>query len=797
MAEVTQDTSGGSTDGSTGYGDPSFPGRIGRTFAGSEGWWPVRAEAPAGAPNVVVILVDDLGFADLGCYGSEIPTPNIDALAERGLRFTDFHATPMCSPSRAALLTGVDHHRAGVGTVAHLDPGMPGYASELRPDVATLAEVLGAAGWATFALGKWHLTKDSDCSDAGPRHSWPTHRGFDRFYGFLDAFTNLHHPHRLTEDDHQVVVDRYPDDYYFTDDVTDRAIAMIRERKASNPRQPFFCYLAHAAVHAPLHARAVDIERHRGRYAAGWDALRAERFARQVELGIFEPGTALPPRNHEEGDDVRPWDELSAEEQRLFARHMEVYAAMVEAVDTATGRLVAALDELGELEDTIIVFTSDNGASREGEVAGTSAYYVHLLQGDDVAADLERLDDLGGPRTTPHYPRGWAMASGTPFRLYKINTHAGGHSVPFIVHWPRGLEGVQDLGGFRRPWTYITDLAPTLLELCGVGHPSADGAPVVPPDGTSFAPVLTDPAARHGHTEQHMEMNGNRGYYRDGWEAVTRHRPLTPFEGERWELYHLAEDRTETADLAEAHPDRVAELTAAWERAARSGQVYPLDEGAQVKYLVRPERSAVYAEPVRIVGGTPTLERWRSVQLVWFRSCHIAIEVELAGPGGGTGPDAPAGEGTTTTDQGVLVAHGDQGGGYVLYVLDGHLHFAHNGGRGPMHHLDAGPVAPGGHVVAVDLHAPGGWRWDALVSVDGTARGRLDGLPQLFGMAPFEGIDVGIDRRSPVSWELFERFGPFPFTGRLHAVTYTPGEPAPDAPERLLPAMREAGLKYE
>ncbi len=272
-----------------------FEGRVGRTFAGSDGWWPPRAEPPTGAPNVVVILADDLGFADLGCYGSEIATPNLDALAAAGLRYTNFHATPMCSPTRASLLTGVNHHLAGFGTVAHSDAGFPGYAMELPATTATLPEILRSHGYATFMVGKWHLAKDSDISAAGPQHSWPCQRGFDRFYGFLDAFTNLHQPHRLTEDNHQVEVDAYPDDFYLTDALTDRAVSMIRESKASNPDKPFFLYFAHGAVHAPLHAKAADIERYRGAYDEGWDVLRQRRYARQLELGVLAAERRWPP----------------------------------------------------------------------------------------------------------------------------------------------------------------------------------------------------------------------------------------------------------------------------------------------------------------------------------------------------------------------------------------------------------------------------------------------------------------------------------------------------------------------
>lgn len=761
---------------------PGFPGRVGRTFAGSEGWWPPRAEAPDGAPNVVVVLVDDLGYSDVGCYGGEIATPHVDRLAADGLRYTDFHSTPMCSPTRAGLLTGVNHHRAGVGTVAHLDPGFPGYAEELDQRAATMAEVLRANGYATFMVGKWHLSKDSDLSDAGPRDSWPCQRGFDRYYGVLGPFTNLHQPNVLTEDNHHLQVDEYPEGYFFTDDITDRAISMIRERKASRPDQPFFLYLSHGAVHAPLHAKEPDIEAQRGRYEAGWDAVRQARYERQVASGLLPEGTRLAPRNAEEGDDVRPWDELSEDEQRLFARHMEVYAAMVGNVDENLGRLMDALDELGERENTIVVFTSDNGASREGEACGTSAYYVHLLQGDDVEADLARIDELGGPTTTPHYPRGWAMVGNTPFRLYKINTHAGGHTVPFVVSWPAGFDrlGVADRGGLRRQWTHVNDVLPTLLEVIGIDHPSADpDADVLSMDGCSFAATLADPVATHAHTEQHEEINGHRSYYRDGLEIVTRHQAMTSFEDE-WELYDLRADPTELDDLAGRRPEVVAELAEAWERAAWANQVYPLDEGSQLKYVIRPERSAAFSEPVRIVAGTPTLERWRSVQLIWFRSYRI--DVELSGVDG---------------DEGVLVAHGDQGGGYHLVVEDGRLRYVHNDGRGRMTTLDGGPLPSGAQVVSLDVAAPGQMRWDVELLVGGEVRGRVEGLPQLFGVCPFEGIDVGIDRRSPVDWDLRQRRGTFPFTGRLVAVTYTPGELAPDAPENMAPILREMGLAFE
>ena len=759
-----------------------FGGKVGNTFAGSESWWPERPEPGPDAPNVVVVLCDDLGFADLGCYGSEIPTPNIDRLAAGGLQFTNFHVTPMCSPTRAALLTGVNAHRAGAGHVANSDPGFPGYAAELADDVATAAELFRDAGYHTMAIGKWHLTKDSDLSDAGPRHSWPCQRGFDRYYGVLDAFTNLHHPHRLVEDNHTVEIDRYPEGYYVTDDLTDKAIGFIRQAKASNPSQPFLCYFAHIAVHAPLQCKATDLVKHKGNYDAGWDALRQARHERQVELGLLPVGTPLPHRNSEEGDEVEPWESLEPEDQALFARYMEVYAAMVDSVDQSVGRLYAALEEMGVADNTIFLFLSDNGASREGESGGTTSYFRTLVSKnvkdiEDKQFDRDRIDLAGGPQALVHYPRGWAMASNTPFRLYKINTHMGGHSVPFILHWPSG----PSQPGRRDQWSHVTDLLPTLCELAGVDRPEERGGVVLQPlNGTSLAPVLLDGSLAHDRGSQYVEMAGHRGFYDQDWEVVTRHQPLTPFGDHEWELYNLAEDRTETKNLAAEHPERVAELAAGWEAAARENQVYPLDEGSRVRYVVRPPYDEPLQQPVRILAGTHTLERYRSQQLIQWRSFDVDIELTFA-----------------TGDRGMLFSHGDQGGGYGLYVDEGdELVFVHNG-YGAMSELRCGPVPAGTEHIRLSVTAPGSWTWDVEVVVGAESRARAEGLVMLGAMAPFEGINVGIDRRSPVSWDLAERHGAFPYTGQLKAVSYLPGEPAPDAGTRFIELLREIGMRYE
>lgn len=764
-----------------------FEGEIRRTFAGSTPWWPPRPAAPTGAPDIIVILVDDLGFADLGCYGSEIPTPHLDALAGRGLRWGSFHTAPMCSPTRASLLTGLHPHAAGFGLVANTDPGFPGYTMELAPDVLTLPEILRAGGYATAAVGKWHLSKETDNHDAGNRHSWPLQRGFDRFYGFLEGFTSFHHPHRLVNGNEAITIDEYPDGYYLTDDLTDRAIDYVRSVDANAPGTPLFLYVAHAAVHAPLQAKPVDIERHRGNYDVGWDVIRERRFARQRELGVVPPGAVLPPRNTEAGADVRPWDELTPDERRLASRTMEVYAAMVDNLDQNTGRLLAEWDRLGRLDNTVVVFLSDNGASREGEALGTAQYLRTVIAGQigdasaSLARDLRQLDELGGPTTLPHYPRGWGMASGTPWRLFKQHTYAGGHTVPFIVAGPGvGADGDGGAGGgaVRFQYQHATDLLPTLVELAGVEVPTErHGVPVREVHGASFVRALRDAAAPSTHPEQHYAMLGHRGFYRDGWEVVTNHQPFTNFGDHEWALFDLTNDPTELHDLAAERPDKVAELSAAWEAAAWAHDVFPLDEGAGIVWLTRPDDDERYRRPVTLRPGTPTLERWRSVQLIQTRAVRIEIEVDRRGDG-------------------VLVAHGGQGGGYVAYVEGGRLRFAYNE-YGDLSEIDAGELPEGSSSVIVDFGVRERLRWSIAVSVDGTERARIADVAMLFAMAPFEGIDVGVDRRSPVSWPLHQRHGSFAFDGELRHVRYVPGDLAPEAPAAMLEILRGLGVAFE
>jgi arylsulfatase A-like enzyme len=758
-----------------------FGGRIATTMANSESWWPPRPTAPAGAPNVVVILVDDVGFADVGCFGSEISTPNLDRLAVEGVRFANFHVNPMCSPTRASLLTGLNSHNVGVGHVSQDDPGFPGYSGELATDVHTAAEVFRANGYSTFAVGKWHLAKDSDIGPDGPRHSWPCQRGFDRYYGVLDAFTNAHHPHELVRDNSHVDIDRYPDGYYMTDDFTSNAISMIRSSKAADPTKPFFLYLAHPAAHAPLLAKPADIAKYRDAYTRGWDAVRAERHARQLAAGVISSDTPLSPRPSEDGDQVPAWDSLSPDAQRLFAAQMAVFAAMVDSIDQNLGRLRSSLEVMGEWENTIVVFCSDNGASREGQATGTSNYYNFLkavsTDWDTIELDVARIVDLGSPRTMTHYPRGWANAGNTPFRLYKVNTHAGGHQVPFVIAGP----GVTAAGSIRHQYQHVTDILPTLIELTGVSVPPARaGAPVRSMQGRSMVPVLVAADAPSTHGDQYTEMLGHRHFRSGSWEIVTRRVVRTPFTDADWELYNTDTDPVQLHNVAAAHPDVVRELAAKFDDAAWANKVYPLDEGSGYRWIVRPPDVDVYDQPITLYPGTSTLNHWRSKRLLWSRSCGIDIEFTWS-----------------LGDRGTLVAHGDQGGGYAVQIDDGTIRFVYNNGHGTTTVLPLGAPAVGFQTLHAALENPGRGRWNWRFSLNDELCGELIDIAALFPMSPFEGINVGIDRRSPVSWETYERDGCFPYTGGIAHVRYTPGALAPDNGLNFLDFLKQSAARYE
>ncbi len=761
---------------------PGFAGNITDLLATSTPAWPENLRPPVGAPNVVVMLVDDMGYSDIGPFGSEIPTPHLDAVAAEGARLTDFHVTPTCSPTRAALLTGCNSHAVGMGAVANVDTGFPGYAAELPPNQPTWAETLRGHGYSTMAIGKWHLCRESDMHSAGNRHSWPLQRGFDQYYGFLEAQTSLHEPHQLYEGNSPVNIDQYPEGYYLTDDLTNRAVEMIADARASDPTKPFAMYYAHAAVHVPMHVKPADLARFRGKYAEGWDIIRARRLARQQELGVMPPELGLPPLTEELGYDIPVWDDLTDDGKALAARHMEGYAAMVGTIDESVGRLREVLGRLGELENTIFIFLSDNGASGGGgHDVGTFNHLRNLDRSrkpnneERIAEDLPRLDEIGGPASWPQYASGWATTANTPFRRHKFSTYRGGHQVSFLMSWPAGLP--ETAGAIRNQYAHVTDLAPTILELIGLPVATErNGLAARPLDGVSMAGILRSADATSDHTEQYYECLGERAYYAGDWEAVAARTPMTPFESDRWELFDTAADPTQLDDLAAEHPERVEALIAAWREAAEQNQVFPLADGSPLHWFQRDPLEARFATPITLLPETPTLERFRASQLIDGRS--FEFKAELAGYQAG--------------DEGVLLAHGGQESGYVVYIEDGLLHLVQNA-WGQMIAAEPVTVPVGARSIRVRVEAPGKARWVASIEIDGhSVRDGVE-LVQLSWLVPFSGLHVGAMRRSPVSAALRARHGSFPYSGQLSRITFRPGDFAPDAMSMMIEQFKLMG----
>mgnify|MGYP001765168299 CR=1 FL=1 len=775
-------SSHGRPDYARGY--EHFPGHIGRTAAESTRAWPRERRAPEGAPNVIVVLLDDMGYSDIGPFGSEIATPTLDQIAAEGVRLTNYHTTPVCSPARAALLTGLNPHRAGYGSVANSDPGFPGLRLELDPDVETIPEILRSHGYATFGIGKWHLTRDAQINAAADKSSWPIQRGFDHYYGTLEGLNSFFHPNQIIRDNTPVEFEETPENYYLTDDYTDEAIKLIKGLRASDSRKPFFLYFAHTAMHGPLGAKPEDLAKYRGAYDEGWDVLRERRHARQIELGVIPAGTPLPPRNFESGLAVPAWDSLDAEQQSLYARYMEVYAAMVDSVDQSLARILATLEALGERENTIVVFTSDNGGTAEGGEQGTRSYFSRFVHipglPEDWEPDVNREPELiGGPQSMVHYPRGWGMASNTPFRLYKGQTFAGGIRVPLLLSWPAGLPHAEGDAGVRTQYQYVTDVLPTLLDLIGVeSRGLRHNLPTKPIDGFSFSPVVHRAEHPSTHPEQYSEFGGNRGFYKEGWKIVTLHPPGTPYDDNEWQLYHVETDPNELVNLAESEPGKVKELALAWERAAWENTVFPLPSVGILDAVRRPAEDEL-ARGVTLLPGTPRLERHRSAALTTLRAFEVTIRLRVA-------------EG----DRGVLVAHGDQGGGYAVHIEDGRLVGSYNA-YGELHELDAGPIAPGAHVISVVSTPSEGFRCDFRLLVDGAEVGALTNQWLLLGMAPFSGIDVGVNRGGPVNWGVYERHGSFRFTGDLHSVRYQPGPQADYDPALVAAVLRDAAEFFD
>ena len=777
------------------------------TAPASTPWWPTPIAqgtapvanpaptnaAPAGAPNIVVVLADDLGYSDLGSFGSEISTPNLDKLAANGLRFRNYTTHSLCSPTRAALLTGINGHSAGVGFIADSNPGYPGYAGEIQQNAVTLAETLHLNGYATFATGKWHLTQVADRVKDGPYDSWPLQRGFDNFYGILNAETHPQHPDAIYDGNSRVQVNQYPNGFNTSDLWASKAISYIKSSKANNPNKPFFLYFADNAVHAPLNPdpdllAAVHAQ---GQYSAGWDAIRQARYQKQISTGLIPANTVLPPLN----PGVSSWSALTSTQQQLFTRYQEAYAAWVATLDRSFGQLYSYLEKSGQLNNTIIVFASDNGGSQEGGLNGTtiSLETLFLAGNTNVAFDVTRENLIGGAQTSPHYPLGWATVSNTPFRGYKQQTVGGGRRVPLIVSWPGHIA---DNGNIRTQFTHVTDITPTLLDIAGIQQPTTyKGIATKPIEGTSFRYLLdgANPAtAAEQHTQQYFELAGNRGYYlNDGthaWYAVTEHTAGTAFTPSEWKLYDLNQDFSETNNLASANPAQVTTLDNAFTTAAWSHQVYPLFQGSSaISTSQQPTYLANRIKPITLSQGA------------WVdQSAILPLISPYWNPYGSTASGTVHTAGNYTINatvnynagnQGIIFAEGGDDLGLLLYIQNGKLYLENNA-FGQVNTLAPITLTPG--VQNIVLSFTGGAPTAGTGSGNGLATLTVNGsssvsgqfstwlvsLPSDFG-GPLDGFDVGLDRRAPVSWTLFNQYGNFPYTGTISQVTVTPGVSQP------------------
>jgi arylsulfatase len=718
--------------------------KIGRTLADSTPYWPARTKAPKGSPNILVVLFDDVGFSDFGCYGSPIKTPTIDALAAEGLRYTGFHTTAMCSTTRAALLTGRNHHSVGMGCLANFDSGFPGYRGKIAREAGTLPEILRGHGYGTYMVGKWHATPLSQVGASGPYDGWPLGRGFNRYYGFMDAETDHFSPELVRDNTPVEPPGGYGDGYHLTADLVDESIRFVADHIADAPDDPWLLWLALGACHAPHQAPQEIIRSYDEVFSHGWDVERERRLERQKALGIVPPDTRLPPRN----DGVQAWDEHTPDEQRVFTRLQSAFAGMLDHADRQLARLVDFLEQAGVRDDTLILVLSDNGASQEGGPLGfVNAMGPYNLKFEPMPEKLANIDNIGTIDSHSNFPHGWAMASNTPLRRYKQNTHGGGIRDPLVISWKNGLSA---RGEMRGQFAHACDLTPMLLELLGLESPQViAGVPQSPMEGVGFAASLTDAAAPSKAAPQYFEMFGHRGLWKDGWKAVAYHPPGMPFENDRWELYHLDADFSETEDLAEREPERLKALVDEWWIQAERCNVLPLDDRFGPRFAENAQRHQGARKSFVFHKGMGHLPSDCAPD-VRSRSYFIEADVTIS-------------EG----DEGVLVAHGDATSGYSLFLQGGRLHHTLNIGGLRLTVSSEAPVASGRRRLGVRVLQGDGRLF--TLTVDGAPAGELKTHLGFLTLISWSGLDIGRDRGSPVG----DYLEPFTFTGALRTVTVT------------------------
>jgi arylsulfatase len=751
----------------------AFNGVIGRTVDQSEPAWPEPRRAKEGAPNVLFIVLDDTGFGQLGCYGSPINTPNIDSLADNGLRYNNMHTTALCSPTRTCILTGRNHHSNGMAGITEVSTGFPGYNGNVPFENGFLSEMLLQHGYNTYAVGKWHLTPADQISAAGSYDRWPLGRGFERYYGFLGGDTHQYYPD-LTYDNHRVEPPKTPEEgYHLTEDLADKAISFIADSKQVAPNKPFFMYFCTGAMHAPHHVPKEWADKYAGQFDDGWEAYREKVFAKQKEMGIVPADAELS--RHD--PDVKPWAECSAEEKKLYARMMEVYAGFLEHTDYQIGRLLDFLKELDEFDNTLIMLISDNGASSEGGPEGSvnENLFFNFVP-EDLEENLAAMDELGGPKYFNHYPWGWTWAGNTPFRRWKRETYRGGISDPFIVHWANGIKAK---GEVRTQYAHAIDMVPTVLDLLGLEPPEAvKGVAQSPIEGVSFAQSLDQASAETKHHTQYFEMLAHRSIYHNGWRAVcpwpgtsfiesgkTFGTPipaetLTELDATAWELYHVAKDFAENHNVADQHRDKLIEMIGQWYVEAGKYNVLPVDGRGQQRFSE--ERPQIAGERTSYVyyPGTQEVPVNAAAKII-NRPHSITADV-----------DFKAG------DEGVLISQGGIDGGYAFYVQDGKLQYIYNYvARNFYHAASTEPVPEGRHQLRYEFEVTGepdilkgkGTPGRGQLYIDGKLVGQIDipvTNPIMLGLA--SGVAIGADPGSPVT-DKYE--APFAFSGKLYNVT--------------------------
>jgi len=763
---------------------PPFKGVIGKTYLDSKQEWPELPKPPAGAPSVVVILLDDVGFGQVGTFGGPVPTPGLDALAATGLRYNRFHTTAICGPSRAALITGRNHHNCGSGFLAEWATGFPSYNNMIPASCATVGAILKGNGYNTSWFGKNHNTPDWESSVAGPFDRWPTGMGFDYFYGFIGGETNQYYP-VLFENTVAVEPDKSPEEgYHLISDMTDRAINWAQYSKAVAPDKPYFLYFAPGAAHAPHQPPKEWKEKFKGKFDAGWEAAREATYKRQLKMGIIPPDTKLTPRP----DWVQEWDKLPAGERKLYAAFMENFAGYLAYADHECGRLIDAVRGMPGGDNTLIFYiVGDNGASSEGGFSGTTNEVMNLNGIPSKLEDnLKIIDDIGGPDTEPHYPLGWAWSGNAPFQWVKqVASHFGGTRNPMVVSWPAKIK---DKGAVRSQFTHLIDVLPTILDAASIPAPkSVNGVMQKPMDGVSIMSTFGSAKARPVRERQYFEIFTNRAIYDKGWIACAQHtlpwrQDLAPgnWDKDRWELYHIDEDFSEANDLAAKHPKKLAELKKVFDQEAKKNNVYPFDDRGAGRLAV-PKPSPGGADPARTkftyYAGTSRLAETAAPNTK-NRSHRISAVIEMPKTGG----------------QGVIVAEGGKSSGFALYVQDNNLVYHYNYFELDRTNLVSNvPMPAGKSNVVVEFAYDGGGLGKggtATIAIDGKVVGSARINATVAGRFGIDTFGVGSDTGSPVT-DTYKP--PFPFTGRIERVDIELGPlQLSEADEKKLHGMHTA-----